>query len=110
MPQIQILYWRQIPAQVRVFDGRRPLTEQLPDRFQQHIDRIAMREGLAGTDEYLAQWNWSSKQECEGDAQQLLRQTVDQLIADHDPGTQEPEAQEPDARDTPTLTTEPEDV
>jgi hypothetical protein len=84
LPQVQILYWRQIPAQVRVFGGRRPLTEPLPERFQQEIDRVAMREGLAGTDQYLAHWEWSEKQEHEGDPAQLLRETIDSLIASHD--------------------------
>lgn len=84
MPQIQILYWRTIPAQVRVFVERRPLTQQLPERFQLHIDRVAMREGLAGTDEYLAQWQWSDKQDCDGDPHEILRQTIDTLIREHD--------------------------
>ena len=84
MPQVQILYWRQIPAQVRVFGGRRPLTEPLPERFQQEIDRVAMREGLASTDHYLDQWAWSEKQECEGDPEQLLRETIQSLIVSFD--------------------------
>jgi hypothetical protein len=84
LPQIQILYWRTIPAQVRVFVERRPITQQLPERFQLHIDRVAMREGLAGTDEYLAQWQWSDKQDCDGDPHEILRQTIDTLIREHD--------------------------
>lgn len=84
MPQVQILYWRQIPAQVRVFTDRRPLSDALPERFQQQIDRVAMREGLAGTDEYLAQWEWSQKQECEGEPEQILRDTIAALITAHD--------------------------
>ncbi len=61
----QVLCWRDIPAQVRVFGGRsggrRPLSRPMPDWFQQEIDRVAMREGLTGTDAYLDAWHWSEK-------------------------------------------------
>lgn len=104
MPQIQILYWRTIPAQVRVFVERRPLTQQLPERFQLHIDRVAMREGLAGTDEYLAQWQWSDKQDCDGDPHEILRQTIDTLIREHDVREHDPDHNsaegDPDASDS----------
>ena len=50
MARYQILYWKDIPAQVRVFpDAGRPLSRQLPERFQQEIDARAMTEGLTGT-------------------------------------------------------------
>lgn len=104
MPQIQILYWRTIPAQVRVFVERRPITQQLPERFQLHIDRVAMREGLAGTDEYLAQWQWSDKQDCDGDPHEILRQTIDTLIREHDVREHDPDHNsadgDPDASDS----------
>jgi len=59
----QVLYWRDIPAQVRVFEGRRPISRPMPDWFQQEIDRVAMKEGLAGSDAYLDEWRWSEKME-----------------------------------------------
>ena len=46
MHQYQILYWRDIPAQVRVFDGRKPVSRTMPAHFQGEIDRVAMAEGL----------------------------------------------------------------
>ena len=84
MAAYQILYWRDIPAQVRVFDGRRPLTEQLPDRFQQHIDRIAMREGLVDSDEYLDQWQWTEKRDREGSPEELLEALIEELVTEYD--------------------------
>jgi hypothetical protein len=39
---------------VKLFpESGRPLSRQMPDRFQAEIDRIAMEQGLAGTDDYL---------------------------------------------------------
>ncbi len=63
MVQYQILYWKDIPAQIKVYEGRRAVSRQLPERFQIEIDRIAMKEGLAGTDDYLDQWQWSPKKD-----------------------------------------------
>ncbi len=63
MAEYQVLYWKDIPAQVRVFDGKRRVARQMPSRFQDAIDRRAMKEGLAGTDAYLAHWQWSERQE-----------------------------------------------
>ncbi|MGB3553403.1 MAG: virulence factor [Jannaschia sp.] len=56
MAQITVVYWRDIPAQVIAGSGRRAAKVQLSERFEQAIDRAAMRSGASGTDEYLADW------------------------------------------------------
>ena len=73
MIQYQVLYWRDIPAQIKLFVGRRPRSHALPTRFQLAIDRIAMQEGLVGTDAYLDQWHWSAKQERTGTPEDVLQ-------------------------------------
>ncbi len=59
-----ILYWRDIPAQVIVKAGRKAAKRQLPERFEQAIDRAAMRAKLTGTDAYLEQWRRSEPTAC----------------------------------------------
>ena len=56
MADVTVVYWRDIPAQVIVGRGRKAAKLPLPERFEQAIDRAAMTSGLAGTDDYLAQW------------------------------------------------------
>ena len=56
MPDVTIVYWRDIPAQVLVGRGRSGAKVKLPERFEQAIDRAAMKAGLAGSDAYLAEW------------------------------------------------------
>lgn len=56
MPDVTIVYWRDIPAQVLVGRGRAGAKAKLPDRFEQAIDRAAMKAGLTGTDDYLGEW------------------------------------------------------
>ncbi|MBW8322145.1 MAG: virulence factor [Arenimonas sp.] len=51
-----IVYWRDIPAQVIVRQGRKTAKRELPLRFTEAIDMAAMRSGAAETDDYLAEW------------------------------------------------------
>jgi Virulence factor len=55
-PELTIIRWRQIPAQVVARNGRETAKRELSARFQVAIDRAAMYAGLFGTDEYLAEW------------------------------------------------------
>ena len=53
MAEVVIVYWRDIPAQVIVGKGRRGQKRPLPERFEQAIDRAAMKVGAEDTDAYL---------------------------------------------------------
>jgi cvfA/B/C family virulence factor len=54
MARVQVLYWQHIPSVVRAGEVKR----QLPEWFQQEIDRVAMEQGLLGSDAYLEHWEW----------------------------------------------------
>lgn len=56
MAQRIIVYWRDIPAQVIVRQGRTAEKRELPERFIQAVDRCAMRVGARDSDAYLAEW------------------------------------------------------
>jgi len=71
MATYQVLYWKHIPAQIRVYKGKRAVSHALPERFQQEIDHVAMQEGIVGSDEYLNAWQWSEKMECPGNAEDV---------------------------------------
>ena len=81
MAAYQILYWREIPAQVKAYEGTRPVSQVLSERFQVEIDRIAMKEGLVGTDAYLDQWQWSEDLERPGTAKEVLEEVAAELEA-----------------------------
>ena len=67
MAQLQIVYWRDIPAQVIVKAGRAAAKRELPLRFTEAIDMCAMRVGARDTDAYLAEWRRGNLQPCGGD-------------------------------------------
>lgn len=56
MPELTVISWRDIPAQVTAGKGRHAARTQLSERFQEAIDAAAMRAGLIGTDTYLEEW------------------------------------------------------
>ena len=51
-----LVYWRDIPSQVIVQRGRTREKAMLSPRFQEAIDRAAMRAGKGGSDAYIAEW------------------------------------------------------
>ena len=61
MASLTVIWWRDIPAQVMAQEGRVSNKHILPGRFQDAIDRAAVKAGLAGTDDYLAQWRRESR-------------------------------------------------
>ncbi|UIJ73975.1 virulence factor [Aurantimonas sp. HBX-1] len=60
MAELQIVYWRDIPAQVIVRQGRRTARRELPKRFIEAVDMCAMRVGAKDSDAYLAEWRRAS--------------------------------------------------
>jgi hypothetical protein len=56
MAQLIIVYWRDMPAQVIVKQGRTSAKRELPERFVTAIDAAAMKAGAQSTDAYLADW------------------------------------------------------
>jgi hypothetical protein len=56
VPELTVIWWRDIPAQVTAKEGPARAAGELPPRFQEAIDAAAMRAGLIGTDAYLEEW------------------------------------------------------
>lgn len=67
MASLTIISWRDIPAQVVVKAGRQTAKIQLSDRFQEAVDRAAMRAGRGSSDAYLADWKRSDPRPCGDD-------------------------------------------
>jgi Virulence factor len=64
MGSLTIIGWRDIPAQVVVKRGREVAKVQLSQRFQEAVDRAAMRAGKGSSDAYLADWKRSDPTPC----------------------------------------------
>ena len=85
MAEKVVVYWRDIPAQVIVKAGRKTARRQLPERFEQAIDRAAMRAGLTGTDAYLEQWRRADPVSCGEDLEAEAMAAAERLEAEFKP-------------------------
>ena len=84
MADVTIVYWRDIPAQVIVGKGRRASKVPLSERFEQAIDRCAMKTGSAGTDDYLAEWRKADAYDVAGDPLEVAKAEAARLEAEYD--------------------------
>ena len=69
MAKLILISWRDVPAQVLVKAGRETAKVQLSHRFQEAVDRAAMRAGKASSGDYLADWKRSDPRACGDDLQ-----------------------------------------
>ena len=67
MASLTLIGWRDIPAQVVGKRGRETAKAQLSPRFQEAVDRAAMRAGKGSSDAYLADWKRSDPRPCGDD-------------------------------------------
>lgn len=82
-----VISWRDIPAQVVVKKGRETGKVQLSHRFQEAVDRAAMRAGKSGSADYLADWKRSEPQTCGDDMQAVANAEaarIEALYSDED--------------------------
>jgi hypothetical protein len=84
MADVVVVYWRDIPAQVIVGKGRRASKVQLTERFEQAIDRCAMKIGAKDADAYLAEWRKAAPYTVEGDPDTVARAEADRIESDFD--------------------------
>jgi len=83
MASYQILYWYDIPVQVRARDDDSRFSKPMPERFQVAIDNAAMEAGLTGNDAYTELFKWNDSQEREGSAQEVAEAVAAELDAEH---------------------------
>ena len=88
--RVRVLYWQEIPSLIRVTDDDgAQLSQQLPDWFQQEIDRVAMMEGLVGSDAYLEQWAWRDVETPPGTPSEIIESVQSELLRLHGPAQPE---------------------
>ena len=79
MATYKILYWQEIPTQIKAEDDVEDVTLQLDGKFMERIDILAAKRGLQAADDYLAQWRWSVEEERQGSAREVAEQVRAEL-------------------------------
>ncbi len=81
MTTYKILYWQEIPTQIRAEDEADDVALELDPKFMAQVDILAAKRGLQASDEYLAQWKWSEEEEREGSAREVAEAVKAELEA-----------------------------
>ena len=81
MATLSVISWRDIPAQVVGRRGRETAKVQLSARFQEAVDRAAMRAGRGSSDAYLADWKRSEPTTCDDDIQTVVARAAAEIEA-----------------------------
>jgi hypothetical protein len=81
MTTYKILYWQEIPTQIKAEDESEDVTVVLDAKFMAQVDILAAKRGLQAADDYLAQWKWSEEEEREGSAREVAEAVKAELEA-----------------------------
>ena len=84
MAEITIVFWRDIPAQIIAGKGRRGVKKPLPERFEQAIDRCAMKVGAKDSDAYLAEWRKVMVGTRDGSDEEAAEAELARILSDYD--------------------------
>ena len=79
--RFQVLYWQDIPSEVKAWDDFDEVKISLPERFTVRIDASAQRQGLVQQDSYSAQLRWSDTAERPGTPREVAEAVRKELEA-----------------------------
>lgn len=81
MALVQILFWQDIPSQVKAWDDFDEVKLELAPRFVARIDQAAQSRGFTNADDYLSQWRWSEEEERPGTPDEVAAAVKTELEA-----------------------------
>jgi hypothetical protein len=77
----QVLYWQDIPSQVKAWDDFDEVKIEMSPRFMVKIDSAAKTQGLIDEDSYLSQWRWGEETEHPGTPDEVAEIVKNELEA-----------------------------
>ena len=69
--RFQVLYWQDIPSEVKAWDDFDEVKLSLPEQFVARIDASAQKQGLISQDAYAAHFRWSDEAERKGSPREV---------------------------------------
>lgn len=83
MAKYQVMYWQDIPTQIKVVDGADDLDIQLDTRLMELVNEKATEFDMISSDAYLEAWHWGDEEEREGTAQDVATALQQELESTH---------------------------
>ncbi|MGA3283334.1 MAG: virulence factor [Verrucomicrobiota bacterium] len=79
--KFQVLYWQDIPSQIKAWDDFDEIKLDMPSRFAERIDASAQKQGHIQADAYMAHLRWSDTAERPGTPQEVAEAVKKELEA-----------------------------
>jgi methanogenic corrinoid protein MtbC1 len=79
--KFQILYWQDIPSEVKAWDDFDEVKMSLPEKFVIRIDASAQKQGLISQDAYSAHFRWGETTERPGTPREVAEAVCRELSA-----------------------------
>jgi hypothetical protein len=86
MARYQIIFWRDIPVQVKVRNGNSRLSRPLSPRFQKTVHRAAFRAKAITGFEYIQEWwpsDWTTREEAAPELLELVAAELETAYNDN---------------------------
>jgi len=77
----QILYWQDIPSELKAWDDFDEVKMSLPEKFVIKIDASAQKQGLISHDAYAAHLHWGETIERAGSPREVAEAVRKELVA-----------------------------
>jgi cobalamin-dependent methionine synthase I len=77
----QILFWQDIPSEVKAWDDFDEVKLSLPEKFVVRIDASAQKQGLISQDSYSAHFRWGDIAERSGSPREVAEAMCQELTA-----------------------------
>jgi len=77
--KFQVLYWQDIPSEVKAWDDFDEIKVSLPPRFAERIDASAQKQGFIQADSYMAHLRWSEPAERNGSPREVAEAVLKEL-------------------------------
>jgi hypothetical protein len=77
--RISVLYWKEIPVQVKAENDEISVSRPLDRRFQEAADAVAMMDGSYGGDAYLDAWQWGAHSDSDLEPDVAANQLADRI-------------------------------
>ena len=85
MAKYQIMYWHDIPLQIKVTDESGTVKQALPARFQQAINSASIARGKYEENAYMNGWRWGARETREGNATIVAQALLNELAETYPP-------------------------
>lgn len=79
--KFQVLYWQDIPSEVKAWDDFDEVKMSLPKKFTVRIDALAQKQGFISQDAYSAHFRWGETLERSGSPREVVAAVCQELAA-----------------------------